>query len=49
MGNVAKPNKYKTNEEVQKALRTAGLESSNLIVGVDFTASNLSQVLTNKY
>jgi E3 ubiquitin-protein ligase RGLG len=38
--------KYKTIEEVQQALRTSGLESSNLIVGVDYTGSNLSQVLT---
>jgi E3 ubiquitin-protein ligase RGLG len=28
-------------EEVQRALRTAGLESSNLIIGVDFTKSNV--------
>lgn len=27
--------------EVQKALREEGLESSNLVVGVDFTKSNL--------
>ena len=27
-------------EELQTALRTAGLESSNLIIGVDFTKSN---------
>jgi len=31
---------YKTMEEVQDALRRAGLESSNLIIGVDFTKSN---------
>jgi len=29
--------KYETVEEVQEALRNAGLESSNLILGVDFT------------
>jgi E3 ubiquitin-protein ligase RGLG len=32
--------KYETVEEVQEALRNAGLESSNLILGVDFTKSN---------
>jgi len=32
--------KYKTFEEVQDALRAAGLESSNLIIGVDYTKSN---------
>lgn len=32
--------KYRTIEEVQQALRDAGLENSNLIVGVDFTKSN---------
>lgn len=31
---------YNTVEEVQNALRLAGLESSNLIVGIDFTKSN---------
>lgn len=31
---------YETLEEVQSALRKAGLESSNLILGIDFTASN---------
>jgi len=34
------PDQYKSLEEVQKALRDAGLESSSLIVGVDFTKSN---------
>jgi len=38
--------KYHTYEEVQEALRVAGLESSNLIVGVDFTRSNEN---TGKY
>jgi E3 ubiquitin-protein ligase RGLG len=33
--------KYNTVEEVQAALRNVGLENSNLIVGVDFTKSNL--------
>lgn len=32
--------KYQTLSEVQEALRKAGLESSNLIIGVDFTKSN---------
>jgi E3 ubiquitin-protein ligase RGLG len=31
---------YRSIEEVQQALRQAGLESSNLIIGVDFTKSN---------
>jgi E3 ubiquitin-protein ligase RGLG len=31
---------YKSIQEVQQALREAGLESSNLIVGIDFTGSN---------
>ena len=31
---------FKSIQEVQQALRAAGLESSNLIVGVDFTKSN---------
>jgi len=31
---------FKTMEEVQEALRRSGLESSNLIIGVDFTKSN---------
>ena len=33
---------YDDMEELQKALQTAGLESSNLIVGIDFTGSNAS-------
>jgi E3 ubiquitin-protein ligase RGLG len=32
--------KYETIEEVQEALRRAGLESSNLILGIDYTKSN---------
>lgn len=32
--------KYFTVEEIQTAMRTAGIESSNLIVGIDFTKSN---------
>lgn len=34
--------KYESLEQVQAALRANGLESSRLIVGIDFTASNLS-------
>jgi len=34
------PDNYKTFPEVQEALRNAGLEASNLIIGVDFTRSN---------
>merc|ERR1719171_2458397 len=34
------PDQYKTLDEVTLALRQAGLESSQLIVGVDFTGSN---------
>ncbi|CAK4693510.1 hypothetical protein LEN26_017834 [Aphanomyces euteiches] len=32
--------KYETYEELQQALRRAGLESSNLIVAIDYTKSN---------
>jgi E3 ubiquitin-protein ligase RGLG len=38
------PDVYKTYSEVQTALRKEGLESSNLIVGIDFTKSNLYNV-----
>eukprot|EP01117_Protostelium_nocturnum_P003084 TRINITY_DN14028_c0_g1_i1.p1 TRINITY_DN14028_c0_g1~~TRINITY_DN14028_c0_g1_i1.p1 ORF type:complete len:278 (+),score=99.87 TRINITY_DN14028_c0_g1_i1:204-1037(+) len=34
------PDQYQTLGEVQEALRRAGLESSNLIIGVDYTKSN---------
>ena len=35
--------RFTTNEQLQQALRTAGLESSQLIVGIDFTKSNTWQ------
>lgn len=34
------PDKYQTIHQLQEGLREAGLESSNLIVGIDFTKSN---------
>merc|ERR1711959_605566 len=34
------PDRFTTIEQVQHAVRNAGLESSNLILGVDFTKSN---------
>ncbi|KAL7713231.1 Uncharacterized protein QTN25_009291 [Entamoeba marina] len=32
--------KYSTMEEIQQKLREAGLESSNLVIGIDYTKSN---------
>lgn len=37
------PDRYKTQADVVKALRRGGLESSDLIIGIDFTPSNKSQ------
>ncbi|GJW25712.1 hypothetical protein Tco_0039523 [Tanacetum coccineum] len=34
------PDNYSSLEQVTKALRESGLESSNLILGIDFTKSN---------
>ncbi|KAL7718423.1 Uncharacterized protein QTN25_004343 [Entamoeba marina] len=34
------PDQFDTMEQLQQALRNAGLESSNLIIGVDYTKSN---------
>jgi len=39
-GFFAIQDQFKTMDEVQDALRKSGLESSNLIIGVDFTKSN---------
>jgi hypothetical protein len=36
-------NNYNTLDEVTESLRQAGLESSNLILAIDYTASNESQ------
>eukprot|EP00770_Monocercomonoides_exilis_P016198 MONOS_16149.1-p1 / transcript=MONOS_16149.1 / gene=MONOS_16149 / organism=Monocercomonoides_exilis_PA203 / gene_product=copine / transcript_product=copine / location=Mono_scaffold01530:6908-8084(+) / protein_length=211 / sequence_SO=supercontig / SO=protein_coding / is_pseudo=false len=33
--------KYKTIKEVQQALRKSGLESSNIVFGIDYTKSNM--------
>jgi E3 ubiquitin-protein ligase RGLG len=32
--------RYESLEDVQRALRRAGLEKSDLIIGIDFTKSN---------
>lgn len=42
-GFYAIADKYETMEQVQQALQKEGLESSDLIVGIDFTKSNLWQ------
>ena len=38
------PDKYSTIAEVQRAIREAGLESSDLLFGIDFTGSNQCNV-----
>ncbi|EEY58320.1 uncharacterized protein PITG_00973 [Phytophthora infestans T30-4] len=38
------PDSYNSVEEVQKALRQVGLQSSDLIIAVDFTESNLTVI-----
>ena len=40
---VAIPDKYESLDEVGEALCNAGLESSNLIIGIDYTGSNAYQ------
>jgi hypothetical protein len=40
---LAYADRFESYKELEEALRAAGLESSNLIVGVDFTSSNLEQ------
>ncbi|KAJ0407436.1 hypothetical protein P43SY_004977 [Pythium insidiosum] len=38
--NKAIPDQFETYEQLQEALRRQGLESSNLIIGIDYTKSN---------
>ena len=40
---LCNPDRFRTTEEVTRALKVAGLESSNLIIAVDFTKSNMQQ------
>uniref|UniRef100_K3WRM7 VWFA domain-containing protein n=1 Tax=Globisporangium ultimum (strain ATCC 200006 / CBS 805.95 / DAOM BR144) TaxID=431595 RepID=K3WRM7_GLOUD len=42
--NRAIPDRYETFAELQDALRRQGLESSNLIIGIDYTKSNTSVI-----
>ena len=42
-GSLAIQDEYHTIEEVQEALRKTGLESCNLIIGIDYTKSNEEQ------
>mmetsp|Transcript_1097 Transcript_1097/g.1696 ORF Transcript_1097/g.1696 Transcript_1097/m.1696 type:complete len:307 (+) Transcript_1097:68-988(+) len=37
------PDQYETLEEVQAALHKAGLETSSLVIGIDYTKSNVKQ------